>query len=126
MRNLTARSLAAASLFSLGLVAWPGCNAENPDGTPTTVGKMENKAVEIEHKIEDGAKKAGKVIKEDAAKAVDATGKAIENAGEKLETSGKKAVEDHLGAKAGEIAEGAGKALDKGGEKLQDSVKKKD
>jgi hypothetical protein len=46
----TVRSLATASLLAAGLVAWPGCNAENPDGTPTTAGKIEKEASELEKK----------------------------------------------------------------------------
>ena len=137
MRIRTVRALATASLLASGLVAWPGCNAENPDGTKTPLGKMEEKAEIVGEKIKEGAGKAGHVIKEDAekagkaikegaVKAVDATGKAIENAGEKLEGDGKAATEKHLGEKAGAVVEGAGKALDKTGQKIQESVKPKE
>lgn len=110
----TARSLTLASLVAVGI----GCNAENPDGTPTKLGT-------VEKKIEAGAEKVGHEIKDGAIKAADATGKAMENAGQKLETDGKAAVEKNLGTKAGEVVEGAGKVLEKGGDKLQDAAKKK-
>ena len=111
----TARTIAASSLLAAGLVAWSGCNAENPDGTPTTVGK-----------IEAGAEKAGEKIKEGAIKATDATGKAIEDTGKKLETDGKESVEKHVGEKAGAVVEGAGKGMEKAGAKIQEAVKKPD
>jgi hypothetical protein len=125
MHIRTVRSLATASLLAAGLVAWPGCNSENADGTKTKLGEFEDKAGKIEKKIEGEAKKDLKALGEKAKEGVDATGKAMEHAGEKLETSGKEAVEKHLGEKAGAVVEGAGKALDKGGEKLEESVKPK-
>ncbi len=114
MKTQLARSLTIASLLSAGLVGWSGCNAENPDGTKTTVGK-----------IEEAGSKAGHKIEEAGVKAVDATGKGLEKAGEKLETSGAAAVKEHVGEKAGEVVESTGKGLEKAGEKLQDSVKDK-
>jgi hypothetical protein len=59
MRIRFARSLATASLLAAGLIAWPGCNAENPDGTKTPLGKAEESA-------EKGIKKAEEVIVKDA------------------------------------------------------------
>ena len=126
MRIKTDRMIVAASLLGLGLVAWSGCNAENPDGTKTNLGKAEDKVIEAGKKIEAGAEKVGTEIKEGARSATDATGRAIENAGEKLETSGKEATEKHVGEKAGSVVGKAGEALDKAGEKIQESVKKKD
>ena len=126
MLKKTARTIAATSLIGVGLMAWSGCSAENPDGTKTNLGKMEEKAGETVKKIEAGAEKVGEKIEAGAVKAADATGKVIEKAGEKLETSGKDAVEKHVGEKAGEIVGKAGEALDKAGEKVQDAVKKKD
>ena len=137
MRIRTLRSLATASLLTAGLAAFPGCNAENPDGTPTKVGEMENKAKEgmknagdeikkdakiVGEKIKEGAEVVGEKVKE----GVDATGRAIEHTGEKLEKEGKEATEKHLGEKAGAVVEGTGKVLDKAGEKIQESVKPKE
>jgi hypothetical protein len=126
MRIRTIRSLATATLLTAGLAAFPGCNAENPDGTKTNLGKAEDAAKNLEHKVVEGAKEAGKEIKEGTIKAVDATGKAIEHTGEKLEAEGKESAEKHLGKTAGSVVEGTGKALDKTGEKIQDAVKPKD
>jgi colicin import membrane protein len=126
MRIQSLRSLASASLLAAGLVAWSGCNAENPDGTKTELGKIEDKAGKIEKNIEAEAKKDLKVVGEKLKEGVDATGKVIEKTGEKLETSGKEAAEKHVGETAGKVVEKTGEALDKTGEKIQESVKKKD
>ena len=124
MKIRLVRSIAAASLLSAGLVGLSGCNAENPDGTKTTVGKIEDKAGEIEKKVEDAGAKAGEKVKEGAVKAVDATGKVIKEGGEKLEGEGAAAVKEHIGEKAGAAAESTGKVIKETGEKIQGSVKK--
>ncbi len=72
------RSITAASLVSAGLVGFSGCNTENPDGTPTNLGKTEKAIEKAGEKIEEGAVKAGHAIEKAGEKAVDATGKAIE------------------------------------------------
>jgi len=125
MRIRTVRTLATASFLAAGLIAFPGCNTENPDGTKTNLGKAEDKAKDIEKKVEAEVKKDAAIVGEKLKEGVDATGKAIEKTGEKLETDGKAAVEKHVGEKAGAVVEKAGEALDKSGEKIQESVKPK-
>jgi hypothetical protein len=74
MRNRHGRII-AASLLSAGLLTWSGCSTENPDGTPTKLGKAEET-------IKKDAKIAGDVIKKDAKIAGDAIKKGAEAYGE--------------------------------------------
>jgi hypothetical protein len=128
MRVRTVRKLAAASMLTAGLAAWPGCGSETPtDGTPpSTVKNLEEKAGKALEKVEAAGAKAGEAVEKAGVKAVEGTGKAMVEAGKNLETSGKEAVEKHVGEKAAAAVEGAGKGLEKAGEKIQESVKKKD
>ena len=85
MTLATLRSFALAAFATAGLFILPGCNTENPDGSPNALGKAEAKARELEKKAEEGAKKAEAKIEEGAKKAGQAVGKAMEEGGKKLQ-----------------------------------------
>jgi hypothetical protein len=90
------RNLALASFLTTGLMAWSGCNTENPDGTPNALGKAEEKIKEGEKKVVEEAKIVGKEIKEDAKIAGEKIKEGAEKAGEKIK-EGAEAVKEKVG-----------------------------
>jgi hypothetical protein len=119
MRIRTVRSIALASLLSVGLVAWSGCNTENPDGTPNNLGKAEEKARELEKKAAEGAKNLEHKAVEGAKNLEHKVVEGAKEAGDKIKEGAKEA-----GDKIKEEAQAAKDAASKGLEKLEG--KKKD
>jgi len=111
--------LAGLTLTNVGCTSdAPPIAPSTPESEKSTLQKVGDKAVDLEHKAVDAT-----------GSAVKATGNAIEKVGEKLETSAAESVRENVGQKAGDIVEGTGKALekagtavDKGGDKLKGSV----
>ena len=103
-----------------------GCTGETPSDAPVkpesekgVVEKVEDKAIEVGKKVEDGVGTAAK-----------ATGEAIVKAGVKLETDAADSVKKNVGETAGGVVESVGKGMekagasvDKGGEKLKEAAK---
>ena len=84
----------AASLLSAGLLTWSGCSTENPDGTPTTAGKLENTikkdAKIVGDEIKKDAKIVGDKVKEGAKAYGDEAKKDIDKVKEGTEKAGKR------------------------------------